>query len=149
MKKAIKILPILCLGLSQLCFAYSKEEKTILETFAWFNQISDVKRAAFNQDDIAAHFAKDAKMITNNKIACQGIAQHFEHFITLNQHFESMHVELNNIDMHQQGDRVYLDYSIDVVNDKHQAQKIHVMGYMVVKNQRITLFKEVAVFETI
>lgn len=149
MKKTLKTLPLLCLGISQMCFAYSNEERTVLDTFAWFNQISDVKREPFDHNSIAAHFSPDAKMITNNKVACQGIAEHFEHFVEINKHFESMYVDLNNIEMHSHGDRVYLDYIIHAVNEKHQAQKLHIMGYMVVKDKRITLFKEVAALEDV
>lgn len=151
MKNTLKLVPILCawIGLVQISHALSSEEKTVLDAFAWFNQISDYKRLPFNQEDIAAHFSNEAKMITNNKLVCEGIVQHFEHFLEINRHYESMQVDIKNIEMHKKGNRIYLDYTINAVNDKHQAQKIHIMGYMVVKNNRITLFKEVVATETL
>jgi len=151
MKKTVKLLPILCawIGLSQSGYAHTPEEKTVLDTFTWFNQIADIKRQPFNQEHIAAHFSKEAKMITNNKLVCEGIKQHLEHFLDLNRHYESMQVDINNIDMHNIGNRVYLDYTIHAVNIKHQAKKIHVMGYMEVKNNRISLFKGVIATEMV
>lgn len=138
-----------CLGasLSSFVFANTPEMQVVKDTFAWFNQISSEARLPFTQEDVAEHFRKDARMITNNKLACEGIAGHFDHFVDLNQHYKSMQVDLNNLDMHQVGDRVYLDYAINSVNNKRQPIKIHIMGYMVVQDKRIKLFKEVALFE--
>ncbi|MBI2792384.1 MAG: hypothetical protein HYX61_10540 [Gammaproteobacteria bacterium] len=137
-----------CLGcLSSIAFANTTEMQVVKDTFAWFNQISSTERQPFTQKDIAQHFTKDAKMITNNKLACEGIAGHFDHFVELNQHYKIMKVDINSIDMRQAGDRVYLDYAIDSVDDKQQNTKIHVMGYMEVQNNRIKLFKEIVSFE--
>lgn len=138
-----------CLGvsLSSFAFANTPQMQVVKDTFIWFNQISSEARVPFNQEDVSKHFTTDAKMITNNKLACEGIAGHFDHFLELNQHYKTMKVDINRIDMRQAGDRVYLDYAINGVNDKQQHTTIHVMGYMEVENNRIKLFKEIVSFE--
>jgi hypothetical protein len=141
------LLACICTGLSTFTFASSSKVQVVKDTFAWFNQISSAERKPFTEKDIAEHFASDAKMITNNKLACEGIAGHFDHFIALNHHYKTMHVDIDKIDMHEAGDRIYLDYAINSINANQQEIKIHIMGYMVVQDNRIKLFKEVASFD--
>lgn len=121
----------------------ASESDVVINTFKWFNQISSEKRSPYDMNDVAKHFSEDAKMITNNKLVCKGIKEHYDHFIELNDHYQSLQVDIESIDLRKAGDRIYLHYVINAKDLNHQTSKIHVMGYMVVKNEKIALFNEI------
>lgn len=82
-------------------------------------------------------------MITNNKLVCEGIQEHYDHFIELNKHYKLMQVDIDSIDWRKSGDRIYLNYLINAKDFNNQTSKIYIMGYMVVKNEKIVLFNEI------
>lgn len=130
------------IGLNSPIFA-ADNIQIIKDTFNWFNQISGENGKPFNEKAVADHFSSDAKMFTNGKLVCQGIAEHYQHFLDLNAHFRYMHVDFDNMDWRQIGNRVYLHYVIEAEDLHQKALKIHVMGYMVIKNNKINLFNEI------
>ncbi|MBS0289351.1 MAG: hypothetical protein JSS07_04860 [Proteobacteria bacterium] len=136
---------ILSLALTFVCHAkeVSSDIKVVLDTYRWFNQIASEKRESFTQEAVAKHFSQDAKMITNDKLVCTGIKEHYDHFIELNDHYAFLHVDVDKIDARQCGDRVYLHYTLEGKNAKNEPVKILVMGYMIVKNNRVAYFNEV------
>jgi len=120
-----------------------RDKEVILDTFKWFNEISSKKRQGFSQEDVAKHFANDAKMLTNDKLVCTGINAHYDHFIELNRHYAFLRANVENMDIHQSGDRYYLHYTIEGESTQAKPVKMHIMGYMVVHDHRITLFNEI------
>lgn len=123
--------------------AIASETDVVIKAFKWFNHISSENRPPFSKSDVAKHFSEDAKMITNNKLVCEGVKEHYDHFVELNNHYQSLQADVDSIDMRKAGDRIYLHYVINAKDLNNQKSKIHVMGYMVVKNERIILFNEI------
>lgn len=124
-------------------YAHQNDIQVIMDTYKWFNQISGDNKIPISAKEDAEHFSGDAKMITNGKLVCEGIAAHLAHFHELNTHFSSMQINLDELDWRQADDRIYLTYTIAAKNHQQQPIKIYVMGYMTIKNQRITLFNEI------
>lgn len=123
--------------------AIASETDVVINAFKWFNQISNEKRAPYSISDVAKHFSDDAKMITNNKLVCKGINEHYDHFVELNNHYQWLQADIDSIDLRKSDDRIYLHYTINAKDLNDQTSKIHVMGYMVVKNNKIALFNEI------
>lgn len=129
--------------------ANASELQVVKETYKWFNKISSEKRMPFSYNDVANHFSTDAKMIMNNKLVCEGIQGHYNHFVELNDHYKLLHVDIDSMDLQQAGERVYLNFVMNAKDWNNQQSKIHVMGYMIVKNERIVSFKELVFHEVV
>ena len=124
-------------------YAKTSEFQVVKDTYKWFNKIANEQRMPFSKEDVAKYFSNDAKMITNNKLVCEGVQQHYEHFVELNKHYKLMQIDIDSIDWQKAGDRIYLNYLIYAKDTNDQTSKIYVMGYMVVKNGKIILFNEI------
>lgn len=130
-------------GVSLSVQASQDNLKVVLNTFQWFNKISKAPHPHFTQQEVGLYFTEDADMITNNKHICHGVLEHYEHFLALNAHYQSLQVDMSGLKAQVVGDRVYLDYALHGI--KHQGQKeiIYVMGYMVIQDGKINRFKEI------
>ncbi|MCS5711977.1 hypothetical protein [Candidatus Berkiella aquae] len=135
--------------LSTTIEAKASELQVVKDTYKWFNQISSEKRMAFSQNDVAKYFSSDAQMITNAKLACEGIQGHYDHFLELNNHYKILHVDIDAMDLQQAGERVYLNFVMNAKDWNNLESKIHVMGYMIVKNERIVSFNELFFHEVV
>lgn len=124
-------------------YAITSEFRVVNDTYNWFNKIATEERIPFSKEDVAKYFSNGAKMITNNKLVCEGIQEHYDHFVELNKHFKSLQVNIDSIDWQKEGDRIYLHYLINAKDLNNQTSKIYVMGYMVVENEKIVLFNEI------
>lgn len=147
MKAIIPFVLLVLFGFSQLALGKpimsDINQQAIINTFMWFNRISSEQRTTFSENDIAKFFDKDAQMITNGKLVCQGIKEHFDHFVELNDHYKFLHADVSKMDIQKSGNRFYLHYLIQGKDNEGNTVIVHVMGYMVLKNQKIVLFNEV------
>lgn len=117
----------------------------VKQAYQWFATHSPKaphEKTKFTKEDVAKYFTEDAKMVTNGKLVCEGIEEHFDHFIELQDHVISMQPsEFNSIEAN--GDKVWLHYTIDVEKRDHSKETILVMGYMTLKDGKISHFEEV------
>ncbi len=127
--------------------SFSKQEQLnkaqVLKTFAWFNQHSTSgSKLVLSKKMIADYFNDDAVMVTNGKLACKGIDEHFTHFVEFQDKLKSMKTgEFFNVSA--KGDNVYLHYTLNVEKLNGDKDLIHVAGYMTLKNDKISAFHEV------
>lgn len=121
---------------------YDSDMQVVISAFKWFNEIASAKRKAFTPQDVALHFSNDAQMITNDELVCQGVKAHYDHFVSLNQHYAALHVNIDALKMVKSDDKIHLDYTIDGVNLADQNIKFQITGTMQVKDNRIVLFNE-------
>jgi len=125
----------------------SKQEQAntaqVLKTFAWFNQHSTPRsKLVLSKKMIAEYFNEDAVMVTNGKVACKGIEEHFTHFVEFQDKLKSMKTgEFFNVSA--KGDKVYLHYTLHVEKLTGDKDLVHVAGYMTLKNNKISAFNEV------
>lgn len=117
--------------------------QAVYQTYEWFNNISKAPKTYLTRENVAKHFTKDAQMITNNKVICTGVDEHYDHFVELMEHFDEIYVPIDEIMAISHGDMVFLDYALHGKQKDGSNEIIHVMGYMVVKDGKIALFKEV------
>ena len=128
----------------------TKRIEHVQATYDWFNQIlaeDKTKRLPITKEAIKQYFSDDAKMITNGKLSCEGIEEHYLHFFEFLKKFKSMRVNpLKSIEATQ--DKIWLHYTLDLESVDSKKETILVMGYMEFKDNKIALFDEVIAHQT-
>lgn len=131
-------------NLSHAAPTLSPQKEIVKSTFVWFNSISRADNpASYTAKDVSLHFTDQAQMITNEKLVCTGIAEHLAHFQELNAHYTSMQADIDNMEMHELEDKIFLRYTIHVEDKNKQKLKIRIMGYMQIKDNKVNKFVEV------
>lgn len=124
----------------------SQNVSQVQKTFAWFNQQiqKEVKVKKVSKAEVSQYFAEDARMVTNGKLVCKGIDEHTEHFVEFQEKFASMRsTPFKQIEA--KGDKVWLQYSINIEHRDGRVEDIQIMGYMRLKEGKITHFEELVV----
>lgn len=144
LKRVIKVVALSFVLLSSNgAVASNSSVQTIKNSFQWFNSISSIDRVSFTEEDVARYFHPKAKMLTNNTLVCEGIKEHFKHFNELNDHYQWLSVNLDDIKFYPVNDKVFLDYNLYGKRNDGSEVTITVMGYMQILEDKIALFKEV------
>lgn len=115
-------------------------------TFQWFNQQiqKEGKVKKVSNAEVAQYFAEDARMVTNGKLICAGVDEHTTHFVEFQEKFASMHsTPFKQIEA--KGDKVWLQYSINIEHRDGRVEDVQIMGYMQLKEGKIAHFEELVV----
>lgn len=120
----------------------------VINTFQWFNQQVTENRDArikLTLEDVGRYFSENAVMITNGKIVCQGLEEHYQHFVEFQQKFKSMQTAMPFKVIESNNNKVWLHYTIDTVDNTGKKDAILVMGYMQLAQGKIDRFEELIV----
>lgn len=129
---------------SHAALSLSPQKEVVKSTFIWFNTISRAdKSVPYTAQDVSVYFTDQAKMITNEKLVCTGIAEHLTHFQELNAHYKFLQANIDEMEMHELADKVFLRYTIDGEDLNKKKFKIRIMGYMQIKDNKVDKFVEV------
>lgn len=94
--------------------------------------------------EVSQYFSKNARMVTNGKLVCNGIDEHVQHFIEFQEKFLSMRA-MPFKEIEAKNDKVWLQYSINIEHLDGHVENIQVMGYMRLKKGKIMHFEELIV----
>lgn len=114
--------------------------------FQWFNQQmqKEGKLKRVSTAEVAQYFAEDARMVTNGKLICAGVDEHTAHFVEFQEKFASMHSRPFK-QIEAKDDKVWLQYSINIEHRDGHVEDVQIMGYMQLKEGKISHFEELVV----
>ncbi|MDA5193465.1 nuclear transport factor 2 family protein [Govanella unica] len=110
--------------------------KILTDMFAWWNK-AYASDSGFTQQDFARYYTPDAVIYMNGEKRAKGLAAITRHFQTMRDDAEKVIVWLPFQESFVSGDRVFTYHMITAVA-KGEQSCWHVMGYAVIKGQRVS-----------
>ncbi|MBB4210388.1 hypothetical protein EV659_101459 [Rhodothalassium salexigens DSM 2132] len=122
----------------------SPQDPTVLSAmFRWWNDAID-QEGAFTRDAFARDYTDDARLVINNRLVLNGLDQWVSHFRRIQDETEYVEIRLPFEEEFQAGDKVFTHHII-WSGSPDRPDKMQVMGYAELKNEKISLINFVRV----
>lgn len=119
----------------------------VMATFKWFNEVMAKPDHVITREEVEQRFATDARMIANGQLKCAGVDAHLKHFQELRTRLKSLKIRFPLEECITNANECAAYYKIDYVMANDSAGVVHDTALWRVKDGKVSLMVETAVFE--
>lgn len=111
--------------------------------FDWFESLPG-GGVVVDRASVGKFWTDDARMVTNEKVMCDGIDDLVHHFEQFPSRFAEVTIQRPYLEFVESGDKVAAEYLIEGTSHEHEIGTFHIMAIFTVRDGRIAQMREIA-----